>query len=380
MEAIEIVSNSSETQELVYEIEKGGVDPILVRSGIGGTYCFKNSRGESIAIVKPADEEPYAPNNPKGCVGRALGLPGLKGSVVGQGVYREVAAYLLDHDHFANVPLTAMIKITHSVFNVNEGGGDKNISKLASIQQFIPHDCDASEHGTSSFPTADVHRVGILDIRIFNTDRHAGNLLVKKLNDDGVQRFELIPIDHGLCLPEDLEDPYFEWIHWPQASIPFTEEELKYIKDLDPYKDANMLESELPMIKKTCHHVLIMSTIFLKEAAAHGLSLSEIGEMMSRKFRHGKEEPSALELLCMDARRLVDEGKERGKVPWSVLDSFMVCNLKTMEGHGVNSSLNKQLPASARFVNLADMKEEEEWGVFLDKFQELLHPALKCRA
>jgi hypothetical protein len=30
-----------------------------------------------------------------------------------------------------------------------------------------------------------VHRIGILDIRIFNTDRHAGNLLVRKLGGVG---------------------------------------------------------------------------------------------------------------------------------------------------------------------------------------------------
>ena len=30
-------------------------------------------------------------------------------------------------------------------------------------------------------------------------------------------RLELCPIDHGFCLPEGLEPPYFEWLHWPQA-------------------------------------------------------------------------------------------------------------------------------------------------------------------
>ena len=30
-------------------------------------------------------------------------------------------------------------------------------------------------------------------------------------------RLELCPIDHGFCLPEGLEPPYFEWLHWPQV-------------------------------------------------------------------------------------------------------------------------------------------------------------------
>jgi len=35
--------------------------------------------------VKPTDEEPLAPNNPKGFVGKAPGQPGLKRSVRRQG-------------------------------------------------------------------------------------------------------------------------------------------------------------------------------------------------------------------------------------------------------------------------------------------------------
>ncbi|KAG6712757.1 hypothetical protein I3843_05G110600 [Carya illinoinensis] len=439
---IEILGQSNrfaKMKQLVKEIVKAiknGVDPIAVNGGLGGAYYFRNSRGESVAIVKPTDEEPFAPNNPKGFVGKALGQPGLKRSVrVGETGFREVAAYLLDDNHFANVPPTALVKITHSIFNVNDGvNGNKphkkkQVSKIASFQQFIPHDFDASDHGTSSFPVAAVHRIGILDVRIFNTDRHAGNLLVRKL--DGVGRFgqvELIPIDHGLCLPETLEDP-----------------------------------------------------IFLKEAAAFGLCLAEIGEMMSREFRSGEEEPSELEVVCMEARRTiaeellspkadsVDENiqfdidceeMELDVTPKKmVLDDYMArapfqsgmsggcvrCPLSRLEesieeededeesqgeeeqegivtlpaaeriptisklsmslkntvlweknkkhqkhtgaklenGYLSNTSsahgsANEQLPASMSFVKLADMSEDE-WTMFLEKFQELLYPAFGKR-
>ncbi|KAK4852784.1 hypothetical protein QYF36_027028 [Acer negundo] len=313
-------SHFSRTKQLVKEIVKAmknGVDPIPLRSGLGGAYYFRNCQGENVAIVKPTDEEPYAPNNPKGFVGKALGQPGLKHSVrVGETGFREVAAYLLDYDHFADVPCTALVKVTHTIFNINDGvNGNKNqerkqVSKIASLQQFIPHDFDASDHGTSSFPVAAVHRIGILDIRILNTDRHAGNLLVRKFNGTGCfGQVELVPIDHGLCLPENLEDPYFEWIHWPQASIPFSEDELNYINHLDPFRDSEMLRMELPMIREACLRVLILCTIFLKEAAAFGLCLAEIGEMMSREFRGHEEEPSELELICIEARRLLGESK-----------------------------------------------------------------------
>ncbi|XP_009609153.1 phosphatidylinositol 4-kinase gamma 7-like [Nicotiana tomentosiformis] len=486
---IEILGNScvfAKTKLLVKEIVKAiknGVEPLPVHSGLGGGYFFRNSRGESVAIVKPTDEEPFAPNNPKGFVGKALGQPGLKRSVrVGETGFREVAAYLLDYDHFANVPATALVKITHSIFNVNDGvNGDKPhskkklVSKIASFQQFIPHDFDASDHGTSSFPVAAVHRIGILDIRIFNTDRHAGNLLVRKL--DGVGRFgqvELIPIDHGLCLPETLEDPYFEWIHWPQASIPFSEDELEYIEKLDPVRESEMLRSELPMIREACLRVLVLSTIFLKEAAAYGLCLAEIGEMMSREFRRGEEEPSELEVVCLEARRMIAEreilspkaevdeefqfdidyedagydfgpnmasenfmtrnpfqfpfGGGNGRTQLFKLDesieeeeseeeetsfNYVPAPTKNVSESKLSMSLknislsdkkqkhpnfsgtrpengdlarassghrsaNEQLPVSSSFLKLADMNEEE-WRLFLEKFQELLYPAFDKR-
>ncbi|PSS28940.1 Phosphatidylinositol 4-kinase [Actinidia chinensis var. chinensis] len=487
---IEVLGHSkcfTRTKQLVKEIVKGmknGVDPISVHGGLGGAYYFRNSKGDSVAIVKPTDEEPFAPNNPKGFVGKALGQPGLKRSVrVGETGFREVAAYLLDYDHFANVPPTALVKITHSIFNVNNGvNGNKPcnkklVGKIASFQQFIQHDFDASDYGTSSFPVSAVHRIGILDIRIFNTDRHGGNLLVRKLDGvGGFRQVELIPIDHGLCLPESLEDPYFEWIHWPQASIPFTEDELEYIENLDPIKDSKMLRSELPMIREACLRVLVLCTIFLKEAVAFGLCLAEIGEMMSREFRGGEEEPSELEVVCIEAKKLIAErevlshrteaGDEEfqfdidreelefelipkshdlltkspchfgffggsGRCPLSKLEesieeeedsrgeevengfggpplrekfpnvlklsmSFKDTGLgeknqKHLKFPGAKPehsylassssgyrSANEQLPTSACFVKLADV-DEEDWSLFLEKFQELLYSAFAKR-
>ena len=56
---------------------------------------------------------------------------------------------------------------------------------------------------------------------------------------------------------------------------------------------------------------------------------------------------------------------------------------KADNGYFANSSsghrsANEQLPASISFVKLADMTEDE-WTLFLEKFQELLHPAFAKR-
>jgi len=64
---------------------------------------------------------------------------------------------------------------------------------------------------------------------------------------------------------------------------------------------------ELPMIHEASLRVLVLSTIFLKEAAASGHCLSKIGDMMSRQFTKKEEEPSVLEVMCMEARNWVKE-------------------------------------------------------------------------
>lgn len=90
-----------------------------------------------------------------------------------------MAAYLLDHDHFARVPHTVMVTMSHPAFhNGGAGAGGEGLPvKLGSLQEFVPHDCDTSEMGASRFCARDVHRIGILDIRLMNTDRHAGEPL-----------------------------------------------------------------------------------------------------------------------------------------------------------------------------------------------------------
>ncbi|XP_030526037.1 phosphatidylinositol 4-kinase gamma 8-like [Rhodamnia argentea] len=282
-----------------------GVNPVPVSRGLGGAYFMRGRDGHDIAVAKPIDEEPLAFNNPKGFRGLMLGQPGMKRSVcVGESGFRELAAYILDHGGFSGVPPTALVKISH-VFNESDVLPTSLAPyKIASLQRFVDHDFDAGELGPSSFSVASVHRIGILDLRMLNLDRHAGNILVKKhLNEISTTgSLELVPIDHGLCLPEFLEDPYFEWLHWPQASVPFSDIEGEYISNLDPFKDAELLRTEVPSLKESSVRVLILCTIFLKHTAAAGFCLADIGEMMTRQFSSGQENLSLLEELCIQSK------------------------------------------------------------------------------
>ena len=60
----------------------------------------------------------------------------------------QVAAYLLDHEHFSSVPPTALVSCRQDL-----ASGE---TKLGSLQGFVPSDGDCEEHGPSAFPTQEV--------------------------------------------------------------------------------------------------------------------------------------------------------------------------------------------------------------------------------
>lgn len=80
--------------------------------------------------------------------------------------------------------------------------------KIGSLQSFMENSGSCEDIGPAGFPVEEVHKITVLDIRLANADRHAGNILMSK-DDDG--RTLLIPIDHGYCLPESvsLVNPHF---------------------------------------------------------------------------------------------------------------------------------------------------------------------------
>jgi hypothetical protein len=177
---------------------------------------MQDSSGQKyVSIFKPIDEEPMAVNNPQGLPLSIDGEGLKKGTRVGEGALREVAAYILDHPKsgprtfsgeergFAGVPPTAMVKCLHRGFNHPDGYefDSKNI-KIGSLQMFMENNGSCEDRGPSSFPVAEVHKISVLDIRLANADRHAGNILVSKDSEHG--QIVLIPIDHGYCFPTNV--------------------------------------------------------------------------------------------------------------------------------------------------------------------------------
>ena len=93
-----------------------GQVPVLTGDGTSGTYFLRDKKEEAVAVFKPIDEEPFAPNNPRGMrapFGSDTCRPGVKS---GELTVREVIAYMLDHESFADVPATTLAKATHPTF------------------------------------------------------------------------------------------------------------------------------------------------------------------------------------------------------------------------------------------------------------------------
>ena len=118
---------------------KAGQCPTLTGDGTSGTYILEDQTETAVAVFKPIDEEPFAPNNPRGMCGpygSDTCRPGVKS---GELTVREVLAYLLDHDSFADVPATTLVQASHSSF-------DRKVSDIGSKNpdfptRFEPYDC-----------------------------------------------------------------------------------------------------------------------------------------------------------------------------------------------------------------------------------------------
>ncbi|CAH8382553.1 unnamed protein product [Eruca vesicaria subsp. sativa] len=272
---------------------KKGNSPVRSAEGTGGTYLMQDSSGLNyVSVFKPMDEEPMAVNNPQELPLSSDGQGLKRGTRVGEGAIREVAAYLLDHPKggprslckevmgFAGVPPTAMVRSFHKVYNYPKEVSKGKDAKVGSLQMFMKNDGSCEDIGPGAFPVEEVHKISVFDIRMANADRHAGNILTGK-GEDG--KTVLIPIDHGYCLPENFEDCTFEWLYWPQAKVPFSEDTVNYINSLDAEQDIALLKLNGWDVPEAVARTLRISTMLLKKGVERNLTAYQIGSIMCRE-------------------------------------------------------------------------------------------------
>ena len=114
------------------------------------------------------------------------------------------------------------------------------------------------------FSIEEIHKIAILDLRILNLDRNSENILVKTKIINGKKQYKLIPIDHGLSIPDNLSINSYDlcWLSFPQAEEPFSKKSLEYISSINIVSDIDKLKKNF-MFRPICLRNLRISSTLL---------------------------------------------------------------------------------------------------------------------
>lgn len=165
----------------------------------------------------------------------------------------EILAHRLDYDHFAGVPPAISV-------NIPEKG-------QVIIQKWIPDSMMAIDYKRETEWNAEqLHHIRVLDIRLGNSDRNKGNVLICEKEGKNY----IVPIDHDLIghyIPNDT--------NWEAAYLnaPFSPLSKQYIEAIDIEKDACVMQ-ELEFVQEDILSMKLRTTL-LKMAIEHNLTLKE---------------------------------------------------------------------------------------------------------
>lgn len=395
---------SKPLRRLVQQARRGmamGLKPNLVLDGSGGTYFLHDARKVRVAVFKPADEEPYAENNPRGHVrirGNSVGDSSESNSMTmsmrngiqpGEACLREVAAFLLDHDGFSGVPLTTLAEARHPAFHqngamltLNQGGAamgshslrlgsspleqlqscvNEPIEKVGSFQEYIYGECCMDDISPSKITTEEVHKIAVLDIRIMNADRNTANLICRR-DPENPDFFELVPIDHGYCLRTAADVCWFDWcwLDWPQLKQPVSQRTRDYILKLDIEEDARMLKESLNIPDRALDYFRASSKL-LQAGIRCGMSLYDIAVLCCRNDDAG-ELPSRLETLISMAdeisRSAIDNGRWHHTAASRALEQHLSPELMN-RGPKFSKALSTRMFKSQSSMNFSSFLSEK---------------------
>lgn len=279
--------------------------PVLITgSNVSQVFNMLDKESNPVSVFKPYDE--VSENTEKLILSRK------------QHAMNEVAAYRVDqlvNTTRANVPETRHVKLPGKFFNTKS-------SIRGSLQKFVQNGENCEDYGPSVFKTNDVQNIGVLDIKILNCDRHTGNILFNP------EEKRLTPIDHALSFPEielfpsttenatfaedmisktlTLQHISFDWLMFKQAKLPFSEEMLSEIKNLNVLQHLQLL-AKLGMNSKQQLAVFSSMTLLQIGALQFKKTLYEIGSMVQRQGSRKQE--SVLEQLIEQTLKSIDRNK-----------------------------------------------------------------------
>ena len=198
----------------------------------------------------------------------------------------------------------------------DECPGVRSFLKIGSLQKFVKCEGPIENFSSELFSAQEIHKIAVLDLRMLNLDRNECNILVCAEDQDApiddllsldpsqqlpVKR-RLVPIDHGLSIPDTLAIQSFDlvWLGFRQAEEPFSAETLDYISKIDVMADIKLLEDNFKFRPQCLRNMRIASTL-LKKGAAAGMTLAQICQILCRPD-HDEDEDSLLEHMVRRAR------------------------------------------------------------------------------
>ena len=150
----------------------------------------------------------------------------------------------------------------------------------------------------------------------------------------GKGRSRLVPIDHGLCLPDfrHLDQAEFEWLYWKQAQQPLSKKDIQLIASFDGNKLAGILRG-LGLSSGSVLTARIMAVVLQQTAIKHGWNLREIGSFCTKPF-NGKSS----DLADVVAATMVAAGVRDREVSFEDHQSFVDSFSKQLDQH-LNGSI-----------------------------------------
>lgn len=119
----------------------------------------------------------------------------------------------------------------------------------------------------------------------------------------------LIPIDHGLALPDRISMGWADWVwlSWPQVRRPLHPKLRKALLAIDIDEHIGVLRAHMgPSLRPGCYTVLRIAHSILVTGISAGMTLADIGSMIARTDS-GMTRPSKVERMLALARREAEE-------------------------------------------------------------------------
>jgi len=232
-------------------------------------------------IFKPLDEEVFE----------------RRGIEPGMGATREEAAFVIDRASGGQAYVPTTVRMSMEEHGVRKKGSVQQFveGSIGPVEDFgMPRELQAAE----AFVGLDnAQAVACFDIRIFNTDRHAGNLLLA-----GARPHKIVCIDHGCVLPAwwALESSKFDaWLEWPHVRAPPSAETLRLVSQVGSALPFVVQELEKLGVPKQAIWTFEICTLLLQKCVIdHGLTLRSVALLMTRIE---PAEPCWLERTVADA-------------------------------------------------------------------------------